>query len=255
MTVDSRVLGQMQVFVTISSKVNFIQKTMSVSLHKMTRASMGSFPAAFIAPYRNREYPDTFLHSVEVVTCTHKRSKPCCTSELKHRPHFLGMGPSRWSKPITILLCDPAYPPFCNPLHHSWLSWNNYGARSQLSLNNVTSQEFIKFWGKFYAFVLLVLIEISQEFKTFWVYLKTLLENYFKLSIISWRTPLRKNQISKCYFLSFIQTYASVLAKEWITKVLYLLKVVSFKTMMKIDLQLLLYKILFSYFQGLFSKP
>jgi hypothetical protein len=48
-------------------------------------------------------------------------------------------------------------------------------------LNNVTSQEFIKFWGKFFAFVLLVLIEISHEFKTFWVYSKTLLENYFKL--------------------------------------------------------------------------
>jgi hypothetical protein len=37
---------------------------------------MGSFPAAFVAPSRIREYLDTFLHSVEVVTCTHKRSKP-----------------------------------------------------------------------------------------------------------------------------------------------------------------------------------
>jgi hypothetical protein len=80
MTVDSRVLGQMQVFVTISSKVNFIQKTMPVSLHRLIRASMGSFPAAFVAPSRNREYPDTLLHSAEVVTCTHKRSKPCCST-------------------------------------------------------------------------------------------------------------------------------------------------------------------------------
>jgi hypothetical protein len=32
---------------------------------------MGSFPAAFVAPSRNREYPETFLHSAEVVTCTH----------------------------------------------------------------------------------------------------------------------------------------------------------------------------------------
>jgi hypothetical protein len=31
----------------------------------------------------------------------------------------------------------------------------------------VTSQDFIKFWGKFFVFVLLVLIEISQGFKTF----------------------------------------------------------------------------------------
>jgi hypothetical protein len=49
-TVDSGVLGQMQVFVNISSKVDFIQKTIPVSLHRLTRASMGSFPAAFVAP-------------------------------------------------------------------------------------------------------------------------------------------------------------------------------------------------------------
>jgi hypothetical protein len=83
---------------------------MSISLHRLTRASMGSFPAVFVALSRNREYQDTFLHSVEVVTWTHKRSKPCCTSEC---PYFLGMGHSRWSKLITVLLRDPADPPFC----------------------------------------------------------------------------------------------------------------------------------------------
>jgi hypothetical protein len=31
----------------------------------------------------------------------------------------------------------------------------------------VTSQDFIKFWGNFFAFVLLVLIDFSQGFKTF----------------------------------------------------------------------------------------
>jgi hypothetical protein len=31
----------------------------------------------------------------------------------------------------------------------------------------VTSQDFIKFWGKFFAFILYVLIENSQGFKTF----------------------------------------------------------------------------------------
>jgi hypothetical protein len=31
----------------------------------------------------------------------------------------------------------------------------------------VTSQDFIKFWVKFFAFDLLVLIENSQKFKTF----------------------------------------------------------------------------------------
>jgi hypothetical protein len=56
------------------------RRTVSVSLHRLIRASMGSFPVVFAAPSQNREYPDTFLHSVEVVTCTHKRSKPCYTT-------------------------------------------------------------------------------------------------------------------------------------------------------------------------------
>jgi hypothetical protein len=30
------------------------------------------------------------------------------------RPHFLGVGPSQWSKPITVPSCDPAYPSFCS---------------------------------------------------------------------------------------------------------------------------------------------
>jgi hypothetical protein len=34
----------------------------------------------------------------------------------------------------------------------------------------VTSQDFIKFWGKFFVFVLLMLIEISQGFKTFYCF-------------------------------------------------------------------------------------
>jgi hypothetical protein len=32
---------------------------------------------------------------------------------------------------------------------------------------SVTSQDFIKFWGKFFAFVLLEMFENSQGFKTF----------------------------------------------------------------------------------------
>jgi hypothetical protein len=54
----------------------------------------------------------------------------------------------------------------------------------------------------------------SQGFKTFLVYLKALLENYFKLSIIFLRNLFEKNLKSKYYFPSFIQTYASLLAKE-----------------------------------------
>jgi hypothetical protein len=32
---------------------------------------------------------------------------------------------------------------------------------------HVTTQDFVEFWGKFFAFVLLEMIEISQGFKTF----------------------------------------------------------------------------------------
>jgi hypothetical protein len=53
---------------------------MPVSLHRLTQASMGSFLVAFIALSQNREYLDTSLHSIEVVTYTHKRSKPCYTT-------------------------------------------------------------------------------------------------------------------------------------------------------------------------------
>jgi hypothetical protein len=59
-TIDLKVLGQMQFFVSISSKIDFIQRTMSVSLHRLIRALMGSFPAVFVAPSRNREYLDPF---------------------------------------------------------------------------------------------------------------------------------------------------------------------------------------------------
>jgi hypothetical protein len=33
--------------------------------------------------------------------------------------------------------------------------------------DHVTTQDFIKFWGKFFAFVLLEMIDFSQRFKTF----------------------------------------------------------------------------------------
>jgi hypothetical protein len=46
---------------------------------------------------------------------------------------------------------------------------------------NVTSQDFIKFWREIFVLVIFVLIEISQGFKTFLIYLKVLLENHFKL--------------------------------------------------------------------------
>jgi hypothetical protein len=41
------------------------------------------------------------------------------------------------------------------------------GSPVKSSSEYVTSQDFIKFWGEFFAFVLSALIGISQGFKTF----------------------------------------------------------------------------------------
>jgi hypothetical protein len=95
-TIDLKVSGQMQFFVSISSKIDFIQRTMSVSLHRLIRASMGSFPAVFVAPSRNREYLDTFYTllqrwSLVPIGDQHFAAQP---GVLSH-PHFLGMGPNR----------------------------------------------------------------------------------------------------------------------------------------------------------------
>jgi hypothetical protein len=55
---------------------------MSVSLHRLIRASMGSFPAMFVAPSRNMEYLDTFctlcrgghLYPQEINTLLHNQA-------------------------------------------------------------------------------------------------------------------------------------------------------------------------------------
>jgi hypothetical protein len=51
--------------------------------------------------------------------------------------------------------------------------------------------------------------------------LKALLENYFKLSIILLKNFFEIDQVSKYYFPSFIQTYASMLTKEMSYKMIY----------------------------------
>jgi hypothetical protein len=46
--------------------------------------------------------------------------------------------------------------------------WHGPGpGRTGLVCGAVTTQDFIKFWGKIFIFILLVLIENSQGFKTF----------------------------------------------------------------------------------------
>jgi hypothetical protein len=69
------------------------------------------------------------------------------------------------------------------------------------------------------------MIEISQGFKIFWVYLKALVKTILKSSIYFLKNFFEKGQVSK-YYSVFIQTYASLLAKEWITNVFYLVKIV-----------------------------
>jgi hypothetical protein len=80
---------------------------------------------------------------------------------------------------------------------------------------------FYQFLGEIFAFVLLEMIEISQGFKTFLVYLKALLENYFKPSIIFLKNLFEKNLKSKYYFRTFNQLYASLLAKDCLQNRLY----------------------------------
>jgi hypothetical protein len=74
--------------------------------------------------------------------------------------------------------------------------------------------------GEIFLFLFcLCWLKIHRDLKTFWVYLRALFENYFKLSILL-EEPLWENErFQKCYFPSFIQTYASLLAEKWITKV------------------------------------
>jgi hypothetical protein len=51
--------------------------------------------------------------------------------------------------------------------------------------------------------------------------LKVLFENYLKSSIYFLKNFLEKDQVSKYYFLSIIQTFASLLAREMSYKVIY----------------------------------
>ena len=109
-----RNLRSMHVSKTFLQKVYFILKTMPASLHRLNRTSRSSFPAAFVVPFPEQGVTShNLIHSAEVRYFSHKRTYPCCQPGVLSRPHFLGVRPSIRSKPITVLLRDPAYPPFC----------------------------------------------------------------------------------------------------------------------------------------------
>ena len=87
---------------------------MSVSLHRLTRTSRSSFPAAFAVLSQNKEWQATIQYTLQrCATFPTRDSYPCYQPGVPSRPHFLGVRPSIRSKPITALLRDPAHPPFC----------------------------------------------------------------------------------------------------------------------------------------------
>ena len=68
-------LRSMHVSQTFLQKVYFIFKTMAASLHRLTRTSRSSFPAAFVVPFPEQGVTShNLIHSAEVCFCTHKRS-------------------------------------------------------------------------------------------------------------------------------------------------------------------------------------
>jgi hypothetical protein len=76
---------------------------------------------------------------------------------------------------------------------------------------SVTSQVFIKFWNNF---CFIMLIEISQGFKTYCSSFKSFIgKTISKLYIISWRTLCGKIRFQKYYF-EIIKTYASLLQRS-----------------------------------------
>jgi hypothetical protein len=59
--------------------------------------------------------PRNSIHSIVVYYFFHKIFLSLLPISNIFRPHFLGVEPSIRFKPITVLLRDPAYPPFCKP--------------------------------------------------------------------------------------------------------------------------------------------
>jgi hypothetical protein len=86
-------------------------------------------------------------------------------------------------------------------------------------------------------------------------YLKALLWKLFQSFYYFLKNLFEKNLESKHYFLTFVQLYASLLAKDCFTKLLYSIQVWFFKTMIEWASQLLFYKLLFYYFNRIDFKP
>jgi hypothetical protein len=100
--------------------------------------------------------------------------------------------------------------------------------------------------------ILFVLIEISQGIKTFWVYLKGLLEKYFKLSIITWRSYFEKIGFQNTIF-AFIQILCKLICKGNISKMIH--KSCITEKVFEKDFQILFYKVFTLIAKELIWKP
>jgi hypothetical protein len=65
------------------------------------------------------------------------------------------------------------------------------------------------------------MIEISQGFKTFWVYLKALFENYLKSSIYILENFFEKDQVPKYYFPFLYSNPMQAILQRDIYKMVY----------------------------------
>ena len=113
----------MHVLKTFLQKVAFIMKTMPVSLHRLTRTSWSSFPAAFAVPFPEQGVTVTILDTL----CRGALLYP--TRDLNHvagREYVpvhtsFGVRPSIRSKPITAFSATLQTHPFVQPYTSSRL--------------------------------------------------------------------------------------------------------------------------------------
>jgi hypothetical protein len=97
-----------------------------------------------------------------------------------------------------------------------------------------------------------VLIEIPQGIKTFWVYLKDLLENYFKLSIISLKNSYEKIDFQNT-ILHLFKSYASLFPGEIFPK--WFMKVALLKRCLKMNFRYCFIKFILWFLKDYFQNP
>jgi hypothetical protein len=88
----------------------------------------------------------------------------------------------------------------------------------------VISQDFIKFWGKIFAFVLLVFIEIPSGFKILSLF-KVLLKNLFQTFICFLENFLGKTKYQIIIFYFYSDLCKLCLQRNDLQKVLCLVKI------------------------------